>query len=118
MQHSLFICVVMYFYQTQNNFACDIGRTTINMIEVILFLIIYSGHVPFYTRLINIINVQTIRSGISLSRGILVLLGIAFKKPERREFQLSDDARHVLAYSVRMHRKGASNFWMKKHAYP
>ena len=31
---------------TQNNFACDIGRRKINRIEVILFLIIYSGHDP------------------------------------------------------------------------
>ena len=79
MLHSLFICFVMYFYQAQNNFACDIGRRKISMIEVILFLIIYSGHGPFYTRLISIINVQTIRSGISLSRGIMGQLGIAFK---------------------------------------
>ena len=29
--------------RSQNNFACDIGRRKINRIEVILFLIIYSG---------------------------------------------------------------------------
>ena len=31
---------------TLNNFACDIGRRKINRIEVIFFLIIFTGHDP------------------------------------------------------------------------
>ena len=61
--------------RSQNNFACDIGRRKINRIEVVLFLIIYSGHgTPPPTQQHNRYPTELIELSIGISLEFLVTL--------------------------------------------